>query len=125
MRPPAPFARRPRQRGRGGAGQFEAWDAIATTEGKAKLCYIAGLPQKTEGKYDKRGEVSLIISHWPAQKRFNVVEINAGYDYKKDSDATVQIGSHSFKLFTKGTSAWTDSAQADQALVAATKAGQT
>ena len=104
-------------------GKFESWDAIASTDGKAKLCYVAGLPQKSEGDYTKRGEASLIISHWPAQKRFYVVEINAGYDYKKGSDATVQIGGHSFRLFTKDASAWTESPQADSALVAAMKAG--
>ncbi|MGE5146341.1 MAG: hypothetical protein ACM3N5_06300, partial [Candidatus Eiseniibacteriota bacterium] len=33
-------------------GKFEAWDAVSTTEGKNKLCYIASLPKKSAGKYD-------------------------------------------------------------------------
>jgi len=106
-------------------GKFGAWDAVATTQGKAKLCYVAGLPQKSEGRVDKRGETSIIISHWPAQKRFNVVEINAGYEYKKDSDVTVRIGDRSFRLFTKGTGAWTESAAADEAVSGFMKAGST
>lgn len=106
-------------------GKFDGWDAVATTQGKSKLCYVAGLPQKSEGKYDKRGEVSVIISHWPAQRRFNVVEINAGYEYKKDSDVVVQIGDRTFRLFTKGSSAWTESPAADEAVTGFMKAGST
>jgi hypothetical protein len=106
-------------------GKFGAWDAVATTQGKAKLCYVAGLPQKSEGRVDKRGETSLIISHWPAQKRFHVVEVNAGYEYKKDSDVTVKIGDRSFRLFTKGTGAWTESAADDEAVSGSMKAGST
>jgi hypothetical protein len=106
-------------------GKFHDWDAVATTQGKSKLCYIAGLPQKSEGKYDKRGEASVIISHWPAQRRFNVVEINAGYEYRKDSDVMVQIGSHDFRLFTKGSSAWTESPAQDDAVTGFMKAGTT
>lgn len=104
-------------------GKFGAWDAVATTQGKSKLCYVAGLPQKTEGRIDKRGEASIIISHWPAQRRFNVVEVNAGYEFKKDSDVTVKIGDRSFRLFTKGTAAWTESAAADEAVSGFMKAG--
>ncbi|HVO17465.1 MAG TPA: invasion associated locus B family protein [Alphaproteobacteria bacterium] len=106
-------------------GKFGAWDAVATTQGKSKLCYVAGLPQKSEGRIDKRGEASVIVSHWPAQRRFNVVEINAGYEFKKDSDVTVKIGDRSFRLFTKGTSAWTESAAADEAVAGFMKAGST
>jgi Invasion associated locus B (IalB) protein len=106
-------------------GKFEAWDAVATTEGKAKLCYVAGLPKKSEGKYDKRGEASVLVTHWPGQKRFNVVTVNAGYDYKKDSTVTVKIGSHSFTLFTKGDTAWTESPAADGTVVGYMKAGET
>ena len=105
-------------------GKFEAWDAVATTEGKAKLCYVAGLPKKSEGKYDKRGEASVLVTHWPGQKRFNVLTINAGYDYKKDSTVTVKIGSHVFTLFTKGDTAWTESPAADNTVVGYMKAGE-
>jgi hypothetical protein len=106
-------------------GKFGAWDAVATTQGKARLCYVAGLPTKSEGRIDKRGESSIIISHWPAQKRFNVVEVNAGYEYKKDSDVTLRIGEHNFRLFTKGATAWTESAAADEAVSGYMKAGAT
>jgi hypothetical protein len=105
-------------------GKFEAWDAVTTTEGKNKLCYVAGLPKKSDGKYDKRGEASVLIAHWPGQKRFNVLTINAGYEYKKDSTVTVRIGSHSFTLFTKGDSAWTESPAADNTVVGYMKAGE-
>jgi hypothetical protein len=106
-------------------GTFKAWDAVTTSDGKSKLCYVAGLPKKSEGKYEKRGEASVIVTHWPQQKRFNVLTINAGYEYKKDSTVTVKIGSHSFTLFTKGDSAWTESPAADSTVVGYMKAGET
>ena len=106
-------------------GTFERWDAVATTEGKTKLCYVASLPEKEEGDYERRGEVSVLIAHWPAQKRFNVVTVNAGYPYKDDSTVSAQIGGASFRLYPKGESAWTESAAADRRLVAAMKGGAT
>ena len=106
-------------------GRFEAWDAVSATEGKDKLCYVAGLPKKSEGDYNKRGEASVLVTHWPGQKRFDVITINAGYTYKKDSTVTLKIGSHSFTLFTKGDTAWTESPAADKTVVGYMKAGET
>ncbi|HEX7007341.1 MAG TPA: invasion associated locus B family protein, partial [Alphaproteobacteria bacterium] len=105
-------------------GRFHTWDAVATTQGKSKLCYVAGLPTKSEGKYDRRGEASVLVAHWPDQKRFRVLTINAGYEYKKDSTVTVRIDDRRFTLFTKGDTAWTESAAADSTVVGFMKAGQ-
>src|SRR5690606_37852860 len=77
------------------------------------------------GKYDRRGEASVLVAHWPDQKRFRVLTINAGYEYKKDSTVTVRIDDRRFTLFTKGDTAWTESAAADNTVVGFMKAGAT
>ena len=105
--------------------RFQAWDAVATTQGKSKVCYVASLPIKSEGDYERRGEASVLITHWPDQKRFSVLTVNAGYEYKKDSTVTLRIdNNHRFTLFTKGETAWTESPAADNTVAGYMRAGQ-
>ena len=102
---------------------FGAWSAFVETEGGAKVCFIASLPQKAVGKYTKRGDVNLMVAHRPSVKTLNVISIDAGYTYLKGSDVTVTIGSNVFRLFTDGGLAWSDDAAADVTLVRAMRAG--
>ena len=103
-------------------GKFAGWDAAASGAGKDRTCYISSLPSKSKGKYNKRGEASLTIAHWPNRRRFNEVTVVAGYRYKKKSEVAVLIGGASFRLFTKGQRAWAYAGD-DAKLVRAMKAG--
>jgi len=106
-------------------GNFQDWTAFAETEGGKKMCYMASAPEKAEGKYRKRDDPYVLVTHRPAEKSIGVVSVRAGYTYKKDSDVEVNIGGQRFTLFTDSGQAWARDAKTDRALVGAMKRGLT
>lgn len=100
------------------------WQAIKETENGKPVCVMSAEPQKSVGKYTKRGTVLAIISHRPKEKRIGEVGFQAGYTFKKGSEVTATIdGKTTFKLFTQGGHAWAMDAKADQNLIKAMRAG--
>lgn len=102
---------------------FGAWSVFAADEAGGKTCYVASVPERSEGKYTKRGEVWAMVTQRPAEKTFDVVSLRAGYTFEKGSDAVVRIGGKSFKLFTDGAFAWAYDVESDKALAQAMKRG--
>jgi invasion protein IalB len=100
------------------------WDATVRTVGKERVCYISSLPKKSTGKYKKRGEVSVLIAHWPKRKRWGEITVNAGYRFKAKSEVVIRIGSDDFRLFTSGQQAYAYKGE-DAKLVRAMRAGAT
>lgn len=100
-------------------GEFGDWTAYTEGTGKKKSCYIASLPKKKEGKYRKRDNTYLLLTHWPALKEFNVVELRAGYAYKSDSEVRLTIDANAFSLFTAGGTAWARDPATDKKLAGA------
>tara|TARA_B110000091_G_C13735339_1_gene440862 strand:+ start:401 stop:931 length:531 start_codon:yes stop_codon:yes gene_type:complete len=100
-------------------GQFGVWEAFTEREGKSRLCFMASEATKARGNYKKRGKTYVMVTHRPTDKSTNVVSVEAGYSYKKDSEAQIIIGKKIFKLFTSGTTAFAYDAKADSAIVKA------
>lgn len=98
-------------------GSFGAWDAFTEREGKNLLCYMASEATKARGNYKKRGKTYMIVTHRPAEKSTNVISVEAGYSYKKDSEAEIVIGKDTTKLFTSNTTAFAYDSKTDDALV--------
>lgn len=105
-------------------GSFKDWNAFAFDEGGQKVCYMSSQPKKKEPAAAKRGDIYVLITHRPGEKSFDVVSFIAGYSFKKESEATVDVGPKNFKLFTDGETAWARDADTDKALVAAMKDGK-
>lgn len=104
-------------------GTFDAWTAFTDKSAGKQICYVGSKPKKQEGKYTKRDDVYVLVTHRPAEKVVGEVSFEAGYAFKSGSTPTVTIGSRTFNLFTKGTNAWSQDAAADKALVTAMKSG--
>ncbi|MBL6958196.1 MAG: hypothetical protein ISR52_04390 [Rhodospirillales bacterium] len=102
---------------------FGDWNAFTDTENGQKICYIGSAPTKEEGKYSKRGDTFILVTHRPAEKSVGVISIAAGYTYKKDSDVQVIIGGKTFALFSNGDHGWAEDAKTDRALVRAMRGG--
>ncbi len=98
---------------------FEDWEAYREKDGGKLVCYIGSEPKKSKGKYKKRDETYVLITHRPAEKSTGVVSIKAGYAYQKDSEVEVSIGANTFSLFTDAGHAFAYDAKADKALVKA------
>lgn len=103
---------------------FDDWSAFSETENGKPLCYMASLPKTSEGDYSQRGDTYVMVTHRPAEKTVGEVSVRAGYTYKEGSEVEVRVdGGPAFMLFTDQGFAWTREAKADQALIAAMKAG--
>lgn len=105
-------------------GNFGDWQALSYKEAAGDVCYVASLPKKSEGHQIKPGEASVLVTHWPAKKSLGVISVTAGYEYKKDSEVQLVIGSEKFKLFTQGKTAWARDGGGDAKIVEAMKTGK-
>lgn len=106
-------------------GEYDDWSAYIYKEGKNSVCYMASTPQKSEGKYTRRGDVYLVITHRPTDKSFDVVNFVAGYAYKNDAKVIVKIGKDTISdFFVENDKAWTMNANVDKKLVEAMKKGE-
>ncbi len=95
-------------------GDFNAWSAYATSDSAGKICFVLSKPTSTEPKPDGYGQAYLYLTHRPAERLRNELNLVAGYTFSPDSEAQMQVGSQSFTLFTSDDAAWlldTDSAQ--------------
>lgn len=105
-------------------GEYDDWAAYYYQDASGLTCYMASTPKKDEGKYTKRGDIYTVITHRPADKSYDVVNINAGYTYKPESNVVIKIGNDTFdKLFVSGDKAWATSDKTDEEIVAAMKRG--
>ena len=102
-------------------GQFRDWRAWREQESGGPVCYAVSNPTKAEGDYAVRGDIFSLVSHRPRQQRIGEVSFVAGYDFKEASEAEVQVGGRSFRLFTRDGAAWTFNSRDDTELVAAMK----
>ena len=98
-------------------GRFRDWYAVAYVEGGQKICYMVSQPTLSEGDYTKRGPTYLQVTRRGGGDTVDVVSIEAGYSYKRDSEVEVVIDGKAHTLFTDGQTAWAYEAKNDKALV--------
>lgn len=111
-------------RGREFLGGFRDWDAFMERRADGeKSCYMISVPKETEPKNVNRGEIYVIITHWPSENRRNEVNVVVGYPFKKDTTVTARVDVRSFRMFTQGDRAWAYDAKQDQDMVTAMKRG--
>ncbi|MCF8495413.1 MAG: invasion associated locus B family protein [Alphaproteobacteria bacterium] len=104
-------------------GTYGNWSAYVFREGSDKVCYMAAKPKKSEGGYNKRGEVFALLTHRPGEGTRDVFSYITGYTFKEKSAATVRINNEEFPLFTQGDTAWTPDAATDRKLTQALREG--
>jgi hypothetical protein len=105
-------------------GTFKGWSALLLVEKKARICYLHGVPDKSSGKYKKRGDTYLQVTHRGRSKIRNEVSVTAGYRYKKGGRVTLDVDGRKFVLFTQGDTGWSGDKKSDNKLVAAMRAGR-
>ena len=106
-------------------GTFKAWSAISFDEGKKTVCMMWSQPEKAEGKYKKRGEIFVFVTHRPSDREMNKVSFETGYTFKESSEVQVAIDGRAYALRTDGSTAWNYDTKGDTRMVKAMRAGQT
>ncbi len=105
-------------------GTFGDWTAYTYHDEMGQICYISSQPTKSVGKYTKRDDVFLTITHRPQEKAFNVVNVVAGYTYPKGFKPTFSIDAKkAVALVSHEDTAWAKDAKTDAALVNQMKSG--
>jgi invasion protein IalB len=99
------------------------WQTFIQPDKAKPVCFTVARPTKSEGNYSKRGDVTLIVTHRPAERSLDVVSFVAGYPLKPDGEVSVQIGKDTFQLYTVDETAWARDAD-EKKLLAALKAGK-
>jgi hypothetical protein len=107
-------------------GQFGDWGAYTASPGGKKICFAIAKPASSETNppAKSRNPTFMFISTRPADKVSNEVSIVIGYPFKSSAEATVEVGSASFALYTQQDGAWIKNAAEEQHLVDAMRAGQ-
>jgi len=99
------------------------WSAYMYEDNGTKVCFMSSQPTKAVGKYKKRGDVYMFITHWTADRSYDVVSVAAGYGYKTGSNATITVDGKKYTLFTQKEMAWTHDPKTDKALAKAVRKG--
>ena len=107
-------------------GQYGDWGAYSASPGGKKICFAIAKPSSSETNPPSRprNPAYMFISSRPTDKVSNEVSIIIGYPFKLNSEATVEIGSTSFALYTQQDGAWIKNAADEAHMVEAMRAGQ-
>lgn len=105
-------------------GKYKDWSAYLLKNKRATVCYLAGEPKNSAGKYKSRGRTFLQVGHRPKEKVKDEVSVTAGYTYRKKSSVVAVVDGKKFKLFTQNDGAWMHNSKSDLAIIKALKAGK-
>jgi hypothetical protein len=107
-------------------GQYGDWGAYTATPGGKKICFAIAKAStsETEPPGKSRNPPYLFVSTRPADKVNNELSITIGYPFKPASEATVDVGSSSFALYTQQDGAWIKNATEETHLVDAMRTAQ-
>jgi hypothetical protein len=106
-------------------GQYGDWGAYTASPAGKKVCFALGKPKtaKTDPPGRKRDPAYVFISTRPAEKVKNEVSIIIGYPFKPSSDATAEIGSTKFAMYTQDDGAWIKNVAEEARMVDAMRKG--
>jgi Invasion associated locus B (IalB) protein len=108
-------------------GQYADWGAYTASPGGKKICFAISKPTSavTNPPNRPRNPIYMFITTRPADKVTNEVSIIVGYPFKPGSEASAQIGSTTYALYTQQDGAWIKNAAEEAQMVDAMRAGET
>src|SRR5262245_14574085 len=106
-------------------GQYEEWGAYTATAAGKKVCFALAKPSKTATTPPNRPRDPpfMFISSRPSEKVRDEVSIIAGYGFKPNAEASIDIGGSSYAMSTQNDGAWIKNAADEPRLVDALRKG--
>ena len=100
-------------------GQFGEWGAYTANSGGKKICYALAKPSSsaTEPANRPRDPAYTFISTRPTENVRNEISIVIGYPFKPGYEATVDIGSNKYAMYTQQDGAWIKNAAEEARMV--------
>jgi hypothetical protein len=107
-------------------GQYGDWGAYTALPGGKKTCFAISKPtgSVTVPPGRPRNPSYIFIATRPAEKVTNEVSVVIGYPFKPGSEASADVGSTSFALYTQQDGAWIKNAADEAHMIDAMRAGQ-
>jgi len=106
-------------------GQYGDWGAYYASPGGKKICFAIAKPKsaQTNPAGRKRDPIWLFVSDRPAENVRNEVSVIIGYPFKSPSDATAEIGSAKFAMYTLNDGAWIKNVAEEARMIEAMRKG--
>ncbi len=108
-------------------GQYADWGAYTASPAGKKTCFAIAKPASsvTNPPGRPRNPIYMFISTRPAEKVTNEVSLIIGYPFKPGTEASVEVGSTAYALYTQQDGAWIKNATEEAQMVDAMRQGQT
>jgi invasion protein IalB len=106
-------------------GQYADWGAYTASPDGTKVCFALSKPKasKTEPAGRKRDQAYAFVATRPAENVKNEVSVIVGYQFKSTSDATAELGTVKFEMYTKNGGAWIKKAADEARMIDAMRKG--
>ena len=106
-------------------GQYADWGAYTASPTGGKVCFALSKPisSKTEPAGRKREPAYIFVATRPAENVKNELSAIIGYPSKSTSDATAEIGTAKFAMYTKNGGAWIKNAADEARIIEAMRKG--
>jgi invasion protein IalB len=107
-------------------GQYGDWGAYTASPAGKKVCFAIAKPASSETNPPNRprNPTFMFISTRPADKVTNEVSIIIGYPFKPGTEASVDVGSTNYALYTQQDGGWIKNATEEAQMVDAMRGGQ-
>jgi invasion protein IalB len=89
-------------------GTYVDWAAYTATPGGKKVCFALSKPKSstTNPPGRPRNPAFLFVSTRPAENVRNEVSVIIGYPFKESTEATAEVGTAKFAMYTQKDGAW-------------------
>jgi invasion protein IalB len=106
-------------------GQYGDWGAYTATPNGRKVCFSIAKPKssQTAPPGRKRDQAYVFVSTRPAENVRNEVSVIIGYPFKPSTDATAEIGTDKFAMYTLNDGAWIKNVAEEARMVDAMRKG--
>jgi|SoiMethySBSTD1v2_1073268.scaffolds.fasta_scaffold00111_15 invasion protein IalB len=106
-------------------GQYGDWGAYTGMSGGKKVCFALGRPSssQTNPPNRPRDPAFMFVSTRPAENVRNEVSIVIGYSFKANSEASAEIDTAKFAMYTQNDGAWIKDAADESRLIDAMRKG--
>jgi invasion protein IalB len=106
-------------------GQYGDWGAYTATPNGRKVCFSIAKPKssQTTPPGRKRDQAYVFVSTRPAENVRNEVSVIIGYPFKPSTDATAEIGTDKFAMYTLNDGAWIKNVAEESRMVDAMRKG--
>lgn len=105
-------------------GQFGEWGAYTANSGGKKICYALAKPSSSVTEPNRpRDPAYTFISTRPTENVRNEISIVIGYPFKAGYEASADVGSSKYALYTQGDGAWVKNPAEEARMVDAMRRG--